>query len=67
MSECLATPPDLSSLTRRVRLGGEAAMAEAVELIPLLPPGPESASLLMSLPASSDRLLQSVVLEAWDR
>ncbi|MDX6200256.1 MAG: hypothetical protein QOJ79_3407, partial [Actinomycetota bacterium] len=27
MSECLATPPDLSSLTRRVRLGGEAAMA----------------------------------------
>ncbi|MDX6197863.1 MAG: hypothetical protein QOJ79_1014, partial [Actinomycetota bacterium] len=67
MSEYLATPPVLSSLTRRVRLGGDAAIAEAVELIPLLPPGPESASLLMSLPASSDRLLQSVVLEAWDR
>jgi hypothetical protein len=67
MSECPATPPDVSSLARRVRLGGDAAIAEAIELIPLLPPGPESAELLMSLPPSTDRLLQSVVLEAWDR
>jgi hypothetical protein len=67
MSECLAVPPDLSSLTRRVRLGGDAALAEAIALIPLLPPGPESAELLLSLPPCSDRLLQSVVLQAWDR
>jgi hypothetical protein len=68
MSECLAIPPiDVPSLTRRVRLGDDAAIAEAVQLIPLLPPGPESASLLVSLPPHSDRLLQSLVLEAWDR
>jgi hypothetical protein len=68
MSECPSAPPvDPSSLTRRVRLGDDAALAEAVGLIPLLPPGPETAALLMTLPATSDRLLQSVVLEAWDR
>src|SRR4051795_8398339 len=68
MSESLAIPTiDVPSLTRRVRLGDDAALAEAVELIPLLPPGPESASLLVSLPPHSDRLLQSLVLEAWDR
>src|SRR4051812_35832820 len=68
MSECLSIPPiDVESLTRRVRFGDDAALAEAIELIPLLPPGPESASLLVSLPPHSDRLLQSLVLEAWDR
>lgn len=68
MSECLSIPPiDLPSLTRRVRLGDAAALADVAELIPLLPPGPESASLLMSLPPHSDRFLQSLVLEAWDR
>ena len=67
MSECLAVPPDLSSLTRRVRLGGDVAVAEAIALLPLLPPGPESAAFLLSLPPSSDRLLQSLVLQAWDR
>jgi hypothetical protein len=68
MSECLSIQPiDLPSLTRRVRLGDDAALAQAVELIPLLPPGPETASLLLSLPPHSDRFLQSLVLEAWDR
>src|SRR3954471_9384642 len=68
MSECLATSPvDLSSLTRCVRLGDAAAVEEAVQLIPLLPPGPETAALLTALPPTSDRLLQSIVLQAWDR
>jgi hypothetical protein len=67
MSECLAGPPDVSSLTRRVRLGDDAALAEVIALLPLLPPGPETAALLLSLPPSSDRLLQAVVLQAWDR
>jgi hypothetical protein len=67
MSECPATPPELSSLTRRVRLGGDAAIAEAIELLPLLPPGPETAALLTELPDTHDRLLQSLVLQAWDR
>src|SRR4051812_47368888 len=64
MSEC---PIDLPSFTRRVRLADRAAIDEAVELIPQLPPGPETAALLMALPASSDRMLQLIVLQAWDR
>jgi hypothetical protein len=50
-----------------VRLGDDAALAEVIALLPLLPPGPETAALLLSLPPSSDRLLQAVVLQAWDR
>ena len=68
MSECLTAPPVVpSSLTQRVRLSDAAAVAELVELLPILPPGPDTAALLLAVPDTRDRLLQSVVLQAWDR
>lgn len=68
MSEFLSgRRSDVSSLTQRVRLGDDAAVAEAVELIPRLDPGPETVALLTALPHTADRYALSVLLTAWDR
>jgi hypothetical protein len=58
---------DVPSLTRRVRFGDHAALTEALEILPSLDPGPQTAALLMALPATDDRYAMTIELEAWDR
>jgi hypothetical protein len=58
---------DVPALTRRVRAGDQAALTEALELLPALDPGPRTADLLMALPATADRCAMTIELHAWDR
>ncbi len=58
---------DLASLTRRVRRGEGAAIDAALQVLPGLVPGPETAALLVALPSTHDRYALSIRLEAWDR